>query len=62
MTSAGSVHETDSQSRGSGTTQRDGVGREVGGGFRMRGHVHPWVIHVNEWQNHHNIVISLQLN
>ena len=32
-------------------TQRDGVGREVGGGFRLGGtHVHPWVIHVDVWQ------------
>ena len=56
----------------SGTTQRDGVGREVGGRFRMGGHVHPWLIHVDVWQNtilhcivlyvwHHNIVISRQL-
>ena len=31
---------------------RDGMGREVGGGS----HVHLWLIHVNVWQNHHNIV------
>ena len=24
-------------------------------------HVHPWLIHVSVWQNHYNIVISLQL-
>ena len=24
-------------------------------------HVHPWLIHVNVWQNHHNIVISFRL-
>ena len=33
-----------------GMTLRDGVGREVGGGFRMGTHVHPWLIHVNVWQ------------
>ena len=27
------------QSQGSGTTQRDGVGREVGVGFRIGGHM-----------------------
>ena len=30
-----SVHETAAQGRCSGMTQRDGMGREVGGGFRM---------------------------
>ena len=29
-------------------TLRDGMGREVGGGFRRATHVHPWLIHVNE--------------
>ena len=28
-------------------TQRDGTGREVGGGFRMGTRVHPWRIHVD---------------
>ena len=31
-----------------GITQRDGMGREVGGGSGWRTHVHPWQIHVNE--------------
>ena len=26
------------------------MGREVGEGFRMGTHVHPWLIHVNVWQ------------
>ena len=39
-----------------GMTQRDGMGREVGAGFRMGAHVHPELIHVNVWQNHYNIV------
>ena len=31
-------------------------------GFRMGGtHVYLWPVHVDVWQNHHNIVISLQL-
>ena len=38
------------QSRCSGKTQMDGVGREVGGGLRLGRHVHPWLIHVNVWQ------------
>lgn len=33
-----------------GSTQRDRVGREAGGGVKMEGHVHPWVIHVDGWQ------------
>ena len=42
-----------------GTTLRDGMGREVGGGFRMGTHVHLGLIHVNVWQNHYNIVKQL---
>ena len=30
--------------------QKDGMGREVGGGFRWGTHVNPWLIHVNVWQ------------
>ena len=38
-------------------TQRNGLGREVGQGFRMGNTwVHPWQIHVNVWQNQYNIV------
>ena len=37
-------------------TQRGEMGREVGGGFRMGTHVHPWQIHANVWQNQYNIV------
>ena len=33
--SPGSMHETDAQGWCTGMTQRDGMGREVGGGFRM---------------------------
>jgi len=39
-----------------GMTQRDGMGREVGGGFKWGTHVHPWWIHVYVWQNQYNIV------
>ena len=39
------------QSRCSGTVQRDGVGREAGGGVQDGGtRVHLWLIHVNVWQ------------
>ena len=44
-----------------GMTQRDGIGREVGGGSGWGTCVHPWWIHVDVWQNQYNIVISLQL-
>ena len=40
-----------------GMTQRDGMGREMGGGFRIgKTRVHPWRIHVDVWQNQYNIV------
>ena len=39
-----------------GMTQRDGMGREVGGGFKMGIHIYSWWIHVNVWQNTYNIV------
>ena len=46
MATVSSMHEA-GQSWWSGTTQRDGVGREIGGEFRMAGgHVHVWLIHV----------------
>ena len=37
-------------------TQRDDMGREVGGGFRTGNTVYPWQIHVDVWQNQYNIV------
>ena len=46
----------------SGTTWMDGVGREVGGRFRMEGtHVYVCQIHVDVGKNHHDIVTILQL-
>ena len=47
-----------------GMTQRDGMGKEVGRGGLERGtHVHPWLIHVNIWQEPRQYckLISLQL-
>ena len=35
IASPGWMHETSAQGWGTGMTQRDGMGREVGGGFRM---------------------------
>ena len=32
------------------TTQRDGMGREVGGGVQDGKHINPWLIHINVWQ------------
>ena len=37
-----------------GTTQRDGTGREEGSGWGTR--VYVWHIHVDIWQNQYNIV------
>ena len=44
-----------------GMTQRDGMRREVGGGFRMRNTCIPTADSVDVWQNQYNIVINLQL-
>ena len=46
----------DAQDWYTGMAQRDGMGREVGGGFRIGIRVHPWQIHVDVWQNQYNIV------
>ena len=39
-----------------GMIQRDGMGKEVGGGFRMGNTCTPVWIHVGIWQNQYNIV------
>ena len=46
-----------------GMTQRDGLGREVGGGYRMGNTCKPRLIHINVWQKplQYCKVISLQL-
>ena len=52
MTNANSMHEAGLSKQVSGTTQRDGVGREV----QDRGtHVHPWLVHVDVWQKHNMV-------
>ena len=46
----------------SGTTLRDGMGRKVGGGFRMGDTCTPIADFMSMYgKNHYNIVISLQL-
>ena len=63
ITSPGWMHETSAQGWCTGKTQRDGTGREVGGGSGWGTHVNPWLIHVNVWQKplQHCEVISVQL-
>ena len=52
----------DTQSWYSETTQRDGVGREVGESFRIGGHLYTLSLFMLIYgKNHDNIVISLQL-
>ena len=56
VASPGSMHDTGCLGLGTGMTQRDGMGREGGGGFRMGTHVYLWRIHFDIWQNQYNIV------
>ena len=46
----------DAQGWCTGMTQRDGMGREVGGGLRIGNTCTPWQMHVDVWQNQYNIV------
>ena len=57
------MHETSAQAWCTGKTQRDGMGREIGGGSGWETHVNAWLIHVNVWQKppQYCKVISLQL-
>ena len=56
VASPGSMHGTGCLGLVHWDDQRDGMGREVGGGFRMGNTCTPWQIHVDVWQNQHNIV------
>ena len=47
IASPGWMHETSTQGWCTGKTQRDGMGREVGGVSGWGTHVNPWLIHVN---------------
>ena len=56
------MHEGSAQGWCTGKTQRDGMGRKMGGGRSGWGtQAHPWLTNVNVWQNNYNTVISLQL-
>ena len=51
ITGPSSILETGHSDSVTGTTLRDGMRREVGGGGSEWGtHVHPWLIHFNVWQ------------
>ena len=61
--SSGWMHETSVPRLGTGKTQRDGMGREVGDGDRDREHmqVHGWFMSMYG-KNHYNIVKQLTSN
>ena len=63
IASPGWMHETSAQGWYTWMTQRDGMGREVGGGSGWGTHVNPWLIHVNVWRKplQYCKVTSLQL-
>ena len=62
MTSASSMHEAGHSKLVLWDNPEGWCGEGRGRGVQDGGtHVHQWLIHVNVWQNHHNIVISLQL-
>ena len=63
IASPGWMHETSARGWCTGMTQRDKMGRKVGGGSGWRTYVNPWLIHVNVWQKtlQYCKVISLQL-
>ena len=50
IASPGSMHETGCSGPVHWTILMDGMGREIGRGFRMGAHVYPWLIHVNVWE------------
>ena len=54
VASSGSMHNTGCLGLCSGTTQREGTGREEGSGRGTR--VYLWRIHADIWQNQYNIV------
>ena len=51
----GWMHETSAQGWCTGKTQRDGMGRDVGGGSGWGTHVNPWLIPINVCKTHYNI-------
>ena len=63
ITNPGWMHEMGAQGWCTGMTQRDGMGREMGGGIGMGNTCKSWLIHVNVWQKplQYCKVINLQL-
>ena len=56
IASLGSMQDTGCLGLAHWDDQRDGMGREVGGGSGLGTRVHLWQIHVNVWQNQYNMV------
>ena len=56
ITSPGSMHDKNARGWCTGMTQRNGMGRELGGGSGWGTHVLPWQIQVNVWKNQYNVV------
>ena len=54
--SPGAMHDTGCLGLVHWDAQRNGMGREVGGGSGWGTRVDPWWIHVDVWQNQYNIV------
>ena len=50
VTSASLMHDAGHSEQALWTTQRDEVGRELGGAQDGETHVHSWVSHGGEWQ------------
>ena len=51
------MYDSENSNRGSGTTQKGGMGREVGRMFKKEEtKVYLWLIHVEFDRNQHNIV------
>ena len=56
IASPGLMHETGCSALVHWDDPEGWDGEGSGRGFRMGTHVHPWLIHVNVWQNHYNVV------
>jgi len=58
MTNANSMHEPGHRKPVFWDNPEIWGGERGGRGIQDGGtHVHPWLIHVDVWQNHHNIII-----
>ena len=62
MTSQSLMHETALKASALGLPRGLGWGGRWAGGLEWGTHVHPWLIHVNAWEYHHNIVKQLASN